>query len=325
MTIGSDLSREAKRKINGAIAESNYSGGTLYAPLTFKADEDDDGESFLKPVKFEGFANVGGPDLGDDIVEPSAFSRATLAEYLKFGRQLFFMHDRYSQVGEITAAKQIAKGTRSKFGITEGGLYVEGFVDSPVDTELGMIPDHPFAKIIHFARMQVKRNRLKLLSIGWRPTKTELVKRDDPRRGGEKRTFRHIKALILGEVSLVTMAMSPQSMVELSKAYRGAYGDEIADALFAEDMNEDHLERIPEKIDDFNHERIRELVAGADVAAAAKQLSRDNEGGLSTEGHEDDTDGGNEGDDSAKYEIISLRDTATAKRERSRYKIISLR
>lgn len=300
--ISETVGRHARRAIQNAVAESNYGGGNLFAPVEYKADPEDEADGFLKPKFFEGFANVGGPDLGGDIVEPSAFSRDTLNEYLKFGRQLFFMHDRMSQVGEIVEANQVKKGTRSKYGITEGGLYVAGFVDSPFDEETGMIPDHPLAKIIHFARMQVNRNRLKLLSIGWRPVKTELVKREDPRRGGEISTFRLVKKLILGEISLVTMAMSPQSMVELRKAYRGAYGEDITDALFAEEEGDAAaLRTIPEKVDGLTFDYLRELAARANVAAALKG------GAGNTEAEDDDDD--EETTEGPKLNLVSLRDS----------------
>ena len=292
-TIGQHLGRNAKRAIHNAVAEQNYGGGSLYAPLSFK----DDVEDFGAPVKFEGFANVGGPDLGGDIVEPAAFTNAAISEYLKFGRQLLFMHDRYAQVGEITAAKRIAKNTRSNFGITEGGLYVEGFVDSPIDEELGMIPEHPLAQVIHFARMQVRKGRLKLLSIGWRPMKTELVKRPDPRAGGDPKTFRLVKQLLLGEVSLVTMAMSPQSMIELQKAYSEAYGDEITDALFAEEMTEEDLARVPEKVDDFSIDDLKRIASKADVAA---EIARRKE--ATKEETNDETDAEGE----TKFNLVSL-------------------
>lgn len=260
-TIAQRMSRSERRRMEDAVAQSNYNGGSLFAPISFKADAVDD---MAKEVKFEGFANTGRPDLGDDIVDPRAFSKATLQEYLKFGRQLMFMHNPYAQVGEITDAEVVLKGTRSMFGITDGGLKVKGFVDSPIDPDMGWIPDHELAKIIHFARMQVKRNRLKLLSIGWRPTKFEYIKAPDPRRGNEERTFRLVKALILGEISLVTIAMSPQAMIELRKAMGSAYGDEVTDALFCDAATaEEVCNRIPEKVDDFTIDRIRQLVVQA--------------------------------------------------------------
>lgn len=263
--------------MNEAVIESNYKGGALFAPLEFKAEDDDDRNSFSKPVKFRGFANTGKPDLGDDIVDPEAFNKSTLAEFLKFGRQLFFMHNPYSQVGEITAAEVVAKGTRSMFGIKDGGLLVEGFVDSPVDPESGWIPDHELAKVIHFARMQVRRGRLKLLSIGWRPTKTEIVTAPDPRRGGEERRFRRVKSLILGEISLVTMAMSPQAMVEaeaLKKAFAGMYGDAVAEAMFAEGSAEDVLNQIPEKVDGLDAPTLRRIFAKVAADAALEMATR---------------------------------------------------
>ena len=310
-TIGQHIGRNARRKINETIAEQNYGGGSLYAPLQYKGD----GEDLTAPVKFEGFANVGGPDLGGDIVEPAAFTNAALSEYLKFGRQLLFMHDRYAQIGEITSAKRVAKGTRSKYGITEGGLYVEGFVDSPIDEELGMIPEHPLAQVIHFARMQVRKGRLKLLSIGWRPIKTELVKRPDPRSGGEPKTFRLVKQLLLGEVSLVTMAMSPQSMVELQKAYSEAYGDEITGALFAEEFTEEDLARVPDEVDDFSIENLKRLAMMADVAA---EVARRKE--ATQEEEHDETDVG----ERTKFNLVSLR-SAPRSEVKPRIKLISLR
>ena len=311
-TIGQRISRKTKKEVRDSVAETNYGGGAILAPLQFKAEDDEAETEFLGAIEFEGFANVGGPDLGGDIVEPSAFTRATIAEYLKFGRQLFFMHDRYSQVGEITAAEKVLAGTRSKFGIKEGGLLVKGFVDSPLDDE-GMIPDHPLAKIIHFARMQAKKGRLKLLSIGWRPVKTELVKRPDPRRGNEEATFRLIKSLILGEISLVTMAMAPQSMIELSKAYRGAYGDEIAGALFAEEFDETDLARIPENVEGLTIERLREMVTAADALALAAKVQPE-------EGIDAIDEEGAGGEAEKDYEIVSLRDLSETD-----YEIISLR
>ena len=322
MTIGSNMPRSKRQALREAVAEQNYGGGTLLAPINFKAGAEDEFaeafDDFTKPVKFEGFANVGGPDLGDDIVEPSAFNNATLSEYLKFGRQLLFMHDRYAQVGEITSAKRVSKNTRSKFGITEGGLYVEGFVDSPLDS-MGMIPDHPLAKVIHFARMQVQKGRLKLLSIGWRPVKTEIRKAPDPRRGNEQRSFRLIKSLILGEVSLVTMAMSPQSMIELSKAYRGAYGDEITDALFAEHLDASDVETLtePKTSDGFTIERVRELALRAEVAARVAEAK----------GEITDSEDDNAGDTKStgpRYKLVSL-ETRVESDAAKRYNVVSLR
>jgi len=273
MTTNRSISPADRAALNAAAAESNYKGGALFARLEFKEDASD-GDSLLKPVTFQGFANTGRADLGDDIVEPEAFSKATLAEYLKFGRQLFFMHNPYSQVGEIVEADVVPKGTRSLFGIKDGGLLVKGFVDSPIDPETGWIPDHELAKVIHFARMQVRRGRLKLMSIGWRPTKTEYVTAPDPRRGNEPRKFRLVKSLILSEISLVTMAMSPQSILEVegaAKALAHFYGQDVTDAIF-EDAGglPAALEAIPEKVDGLTAERLRAIFTkAADDAAAA--------------------------------------------------------
>lgn len=273
MTVNRSIAPMDRAALNAAAAESNYKGGALFARLEFKEDTSD-GDSLLKPVTFQGFANTGRPDLGDDIVEPEAFSKATLTEYLKFGRQLFFMHNPYSQVGEVVDAQVVASGTRSLFGIKDGGLLVKGFVDSPIDPETGWIPDHELAKVIHFARMQVRRGRLKLMSIGWRPTKTEYVTAPDPRRGNEPRKFRKVKSLILSEISLVTMAMSPQSILEVegaAKALAHFYGQDVADAIF-EDAGglPAALEAIPEKVDGLTAERLREIFTkAADDAAAA--------------------------------------------------------
>jgi hypothetical protein len=285
-TIGDRISPEQRRAMADAVIESNYKGGSFFAPLEFKRDDADDGDRFLKPIKFKGFANTGKPDLGDDIVEPEAFNKATLNEFLKFGRQLFFMHSPYSQVGEITEAEVVTKGTRSMFGIKDGGLLVRGFVDSPVDEETGMIPDHELAKVIHFARMQVRRGRLKLLSIGWRPTKTETITAADPRRAGEQRRFRLVKSLILGEISLVTMAMSPQAMIEaeaLKKAFAGMYGDDIAAALFCDESAGDVCNRIPEKVDGLDEPTLRKIFAEVS-AAVVREMVASKAAGLDADG-----------------------------------------
>jgi hypothetical protein len=277
MTANRSIAPMDRAALNAAAAESNYKGGALFARLEFKEDTTS-GDSLLKPVTFQGFANTGSPDLGDDIVEPEAFSKATLTEYLKFGRQLFFMHNPYSQVGEVVDAQVVASGTRSLFGIKDGGLLVKGFVDSPIDPETGWIPDHELAKVIHFARMQVRRGRLKLMSIGWRPTKTEYVTAPDPRRGNEPRKFRKVKSLILSEISLVTMAMSPQSILEVegaAKALAHFYGQDVADAIF-EDAGglPAALEAIPEKVDGLTADRLRAIFTkAADDAAAALRES----------------------------------------------------
>lgn len=183
------------------------------------------------------------------------------------------------------------------FGIRDGGLKVEGFVDTPIDDELGIIPDHPLAQIIHFARMQVRKGRLKLLSIGWRPTETEMIKAKDPRRGNREMSFRKVLALILGEISLVTMAMSPQSMIELRKAYGAAYGDEITDALFCDTADEDMIRNaIPEKVDDFDEENIKRLV----VMAAANALPAIRKGDI------DANDDDDSGTPNQKMKLVSL-------------------
>lgn len=273
MTTPRSITPGDRQALNQAAAESNYKGGALFARLEFKA-EDGDESSMLKPVTFQGFANTARPDLGDDIVEPEAFGKAAIAEYLKFGRQLFFMHNPYAQVGEITGAEVVAKGTRSLFGIRDGGLLVKGFVDSPIDPETGWIPDHELAKVIHFARMQVRRGRLKLMSIGWRPTKTEFVTAPDPRRGNEQRRFRLVKSLILSEISLVTMAMSPQAILEVqgaAKALAHFYGQDVADAIFDDAGGlPGALETIDEKVDDLTADRLRAIFAKVALDAAAE-------------------------------------------------------
>ena len=314
-TIGQLLSRGQRQALHKSVGEANYGGGAILAPLQWdrKANEEPD---IMKPVRFSGFANTGVADMGDDIVDPAAFTNQTISEFLKFGRQLLFMHDAYSQIGEIDGAQRIKAGQRM-FGTNEGGLKVDGFVDSPIDPELGMIPDHPLAKIIHFARMQVTKNRLKLMSIGWRPTKTEMIRREDHRRGGEMRNFRHVKALILGEVSLVTMAMNRQSVAELQKAYKGMYGDDIADALFAEGFGEDEAAIIPDRVDGFDMENIKRIVASAAGAAADKRARAHEETGRG-----ENTDGDNDNDTGVDLKIISLQDDEPAPRER--YEFVSL-
>ena len=66
-TLGQRIGKAERRAMNDAVIESNYKGGQLFAPLQFKADDDDG--SFMKPVRFKGFANTGMPDLGGDIVD----------------------------------------------------------------------------------------------------------------------------------------------------------------------------------------------------------------------------------------------------------------
>lgn len=274
-TVGQRLAPSSRRALNEAVIESNYQRGALFVPVQFKAaaPDEDPYEAMRKPCKFRGFGNTGRPDLGDDIVDPNAFTKPTLAEFLKFGRQLMFMHNPYAQIGEITSAETVQKGERSMFGIRDGGLLVGGFVDSPIDEETGTIPDHELAKVIHFARMQVRRGRLKLLSIGWRPTKTEMITAPDPRRNNEERRFRLVKSLILGEISFVTMAMSPQSIVEanIKAAFAGMYGPDIAEAMFAEGTEEEILNQIPEKVDALDAPTLRRIFAKA--AADARRES----------------------------------------------------
>ena len=89
-TIGQGMTRAERKALDEAVVQSNYGGGALLAPLQFKANEDDEG--MLKPVKFRGFGNTGKADLGDDIVDPAAFGKQTITEFLKFGKQLLFMH-----------------------------------------------------------------------------------------------------------------------------------------------------------------------------------------------------------------------------------------
>lgn len=320
MTTPRSISQADRAALNAA-AEANYKGGALFARLDFKED-DSDGDSLLKPVAFRGFANTGRPDLGDDIVEPEAFTKAALAEYLKFGRQLFFMHNPYSQVGEITEAEVVAKGTRSLFGIKDGGLLVKGFVDSPVDPETGWIPDHELAKVIHFARMQVRRGRLKLMSIGWRPVKTERIVAPDPRRGGEQRQFRLVKSLILGEISLVTMAMSPQSILEVegaAKALAHFYGPDISAAIL-EDAGglPAALEAIPEKVDDLTIDRLRAIFAkAADDAAnllAARKGGDDTPAGDGAPPADDTPDDTPDEDAAPKLNLVAFDQKAEAPR-----------
>jgi len=264
MTLGTDMSRRDKKKLTDQAAERNYGGGYLYAPIQFKADEDSSAEdAFMRPVKFHGFANTGHPDLGRDVVAPEAFTRQTINEFLKFGRQLMFFHGFREQVGEITGAEVVATGKRV-MGNRAGGLKVEGFVDSPFD-EHGMIPNHPLAHVIHFARMQVQKNRLKAMSIGWMPIKTEMKRMKDPRTGVEA-NFRFVKALILREVSLVTFAMNPQSTLELQKAMKCAYGDDITAALFCDDPN--GCDIIPENVDDFTIDNFKRLMIDSAIKAA---------------------------------------------------------
>lgn len=263
-TVAQRMTRQARRELDEAVASANYDRRCIYARLNYKIEDPDADapDSFMKPVKFEGFANTGRPDLGGDIVDPRAFTKSTLDEFLKYGRQLLFMHDPYAQIGEITAAVPVLQGTRSMFGITDGGLKVAGFVDAPPDDEFGLV-DHPLARVIRFARVQVSRGRLKLMSIGWRPTKSEYIKAKDPRRGGEERQFRLVKSLILGEISLVTMAMNPQAMFQLQKAYEAAYGPEISGALFAESLSSEDAGRIiPDRVDGFTVERLRSIIGG---------------------------------------------------------------
>lgn len=302
-TIGQHMSRSDRQKITADAAERNYGGGKLFAPITFKADDDPD---FMKPIAFEGFANTGHPDLGRDIVLPEAFSKQTIGEFLKYGRQLMFMHSFYEQVGEITGAEVVKTGKRSIVGNNAGGLKVSGFVDSPFD-EVGMIPDHPLAKIIHYARMQVAKGRLKAMSIGWIPLETDRKEFKDPRTG-KMETYRIIEKLILREVSLVTFAMNPQSMLSLQKSFEEAYGKDVADALFCTDAGQ--CEMIPEKLDDFTFDRVRRLVVeSAQKAATMVHLKGD---GIEDEPKE------NHGGDPRRLKLVSLEDTE------QKFRIVSL-
>jgi len=289
------MSRKERREMTDQVVERNYDGGQLFAPIQFKASEDEPDNDFMKPVKFQGFANTGHPDLGGDIVEPSAFTKATLTEFLKYGRQLLHMHDMASQVGEITGVEVVATGKKSILGNRAGGLMVQGEVDSPFDKDM-MIPDHPLAKVIHFARMQVQKGRLKALSIGWQPVKTEMKRMKDPRTKLD-RNFRFVKSLLLREVSLVTFAMNPQSIVELRKAYEGNYGPEIADALFCDDPGQ--CEVIPENVDGLTFDRVKELAIVAATNAAEQ---------ISTEGADELAEEENTAGASSGMKLVSLND-----------------
>ena len=261
-TIGQRMSRADRKEMDRQVAEASYKGGDLYAAIEFKAEQEED--DFFAPVKFRGFGNTGHPDLGRDVVLPEAFTDSTIKEYLTHGRQLMFSHGFREQVGEITGASVVKTGSRSIVGNRMGGLKVEGFVDSPFDKN-GMIPDHPLAHIIHFARMQVQKNRLKALSIGWMPVKTEIKRIKNPRTGVME-NFRFIKSLLLREISLVTFAMNPQSTIELQKAMTCAYGEEITKALLCDDPA--GCSMIPEKVDGLNENRVREMVVSATARAA---------------------------------------------------------
>jgi len=301
-TIGQRMSRADRKEMDRQVAEANYKGGNLYAAIEFKADPDED--DFFAPVKFRGFGNTGHPDLGRDVVLPEAFTDSTIKEYLTHGRQLMINHGFREQVGEITAASVVKAGSRSIVGNRAGGLKVEGFVDSPFDKN-GMIPDHPLAHIIHFARMQVQKNRLKALSIGWMPVKTEIKRIKNPRTGVME-NFRFVKALILREISLVTFAMNPQSTIELQKAMTCAYGEDIAKALFCDDPA--GCKTIPEKVDGLDIDRVRDLVAESIARAALL--------GRKTIEDEPNTD---EGAASQELKLIHLED-----RNRKPIKLISL-
>lgn len=302
-TLGQRMSRNDRQKLTNAVAERNYGGGQLFAPIQFKADDSADP---MKPARFQGFANTGHPDLGRDVVDPRAFTKQTIDEYLRYGRQLCFMHWQDAQVGEITSAKVVLPGGRSIVGNTKGGLRVEGFVDSPFD-EFGMIPDHSLAKVIHFARMQVAKNRLKALSIGWVPVETKMMKMIDKRTGKEA-MFRVVLKLILREVSLVNFAMSPQSLIELRKSFTGEYGEDIAEALFCEDPKS--CEIIPEKVDGFNFDRIRDLVVKSSIQAILHNQS----GGKSPESEQEE-----QKSEPQQMKIVSLDDSP-----KKQIKIVSL-
>lgn len=308
VTLGQRLSRGERKKLNDEVIASNYDGGQIFARVEYKAEEDGDSD-FLKPLKFQGYGNTGVPDLGRDIVDSKAFTNQTIGEYLKFGRQLMFMHDFFEQVGEITAAKRIAKGKNNPFGIEDGGLWVEGFVDSPVDEELGYIPDHPLAKVIHYVRMQVRRNRLKALSIGWRPVKWEIRKMPDPRFNNEEFNFRIVKQLMLREMSLVTFAMNPQSMVELRKAFEGMYGPDITAAMFCDEyecrLPGQGMGKVPEKVDDLDEENVRRIIS----SCAAKHAK-------GAQSEEPNAVKGDHGDASGRrIKLVSLHDRIEKKIE----------
>lgn len=132
---------------------------------------------------FEGMASIFGVvDLGGDLVEKGAFTK-TLQEN---GGQvvILYQHDSDEPIG-IGQVEEVDRG-----------LFIRG----QLELQLQKAKD---------AYVRLKGGLMRGLSIGYRsiPSRTEIIK-----------GVRHLKELILYEVSVVTLPMNPQALVEAVKA-----------------------------------------------------------------------------------------------------------
>ncbi len=200
------------RRVRDAVASQRVERGGMYVPLEFRGDSGKDGR-----LLFRGFANVATVDRVGDVIEPKAFRRS-LRSFLKNNPQVFYMHDWYLSVGQITRAE-----------IRDNGLYVEGYVQPATDDE-GEPLNGGLGEFVRMVRGQVKRGQLRTLSIGFRLLESKPGKAKDPITGKE-RDVRVITNLELLEISLVTLPASRESVIQARSFLTEVHGESVANSL----------------------------------------------------------------------------------------------
>lgn len=135
--------------------------------------------------EFRGYASLWGlPDLGKDVVEPGAF-RDSLGKRGAAGVRMLWQHDPAQPIGRWLALAEDARG-----------LKVHGRLNLAVAR----------ARELHAL---LREGALDGLSIGFKAVKA----RNAPRTG-----LRHLVAVDLWEISLVTFPMLPQARVAMVKS-----------------------------------------------------------------------------------------------------------
>ncbi len=214
-TVGQYIGRGKRKRVREKIREQvgTIDKKSVYFPLTFKESDDEDDDRLF----FEGYANTTNIDRSGDLIVASAW-RETLKDYLRFNPQVFYMHDWFLSIGQVTEGK-----------VTKEGLWVRGFVQPPTDDN-GEEIRGGFGDYIRFIRGQVKRGQLRTLSVGIRILDSKQAKIKDPTTG-ESRDVRKITKVELFENSLVTLPSNRQSVVEAKSAIASLHGEEVACSL----------------------------------------------------------------------------------------------
>lgn len=166
-----------------------------FANVPFELKQTEEGDEFFR---FTGYASTKDLDLGNDIVEPTAFNKFLEKSMPK----MLWQHDGGAPVGVFDSATPDSKGLKVQGRMPKNDTFVSGRI----------IP-------------QMKIGSLSSMSIGYRVHDSET----------DSKGVRTIKQADLPEISLVTFPMNPEARVTALKSELASLSQEQREKVLSDE------------------------------------------------------------------------------------------